>query len=112
MFAVVTVDFEPGNGTGSGIELAIPTDVCLVFGQNGGDQDYRVVFGYLDAFAEGMCEELAAKRQIILDAKVVLRRMVIHDVDSNEHSFHTAGKMAARTALERALDACPAEASP
>ncbi|MCO6005630.1 hypothetical protein NE236_11620 [Actinoallomurus purpureus] len=111
VFAVVTVDFEPGHGAGNGIELAIPTDVCFVFGRNGGDHDYRVVFGYLDAFAKGMLEELAANQQIIMDAKVILRRMVIHDVDSNERSFHTAGKMAARTALERALDGCPAETS-
>ncbi|WP_433178764.1 hypothetical protein [Actinoallomurus sp. CA-150999] len=111
VFAIVTVDFEPGHGAGSSIELAIPTDVCFVYGPNRGDHDYRVVFAYLDAFAKGMREELAANQPIIMDAKVILRRMVIHEIDSNEHSFHTAGKMAARTAMERALDGCPAETS-
>jgi len=111
VFAIVTVDFEPGHGAGNGIELAIPTDVRFVFGPHGDDHDYRVVFAYLDAFANGMREELATEQQITVDAKVILRRMVIHPIDSNEHAFHTAGKMAARTALEHALDAGPPETS-
>lgn len=69
--------------------------MCFDSRPNGGDHDHRGVFRYLDAFAKGMHEELAAKQQIIVD----------------EHSFHTAGKMAARTALERALDGRPAETS-
>jgi hypothetical protein len=100
VFAIVTVDFEPGQGVG--FELALAGDVRFVFGPDGGDCEYRSVFTYLDELAEGIREELAAEKQVLADVKVILRRMVIHPVDSNERSFRAAGKLAARAALEYA----------
>ena len=96
-FAIVVVDFEPVAW--GGFELAIASDVSLVF--TAGDEDHRVVFGCVDALAEGIAEELGTRTDLEVRVKVILRRMVFHAVDSNEMSFRQAGRRAARAALER-----------
>lgn len=101
VFAIATVDFEPGRW--GGFELAVPEDVRFVF-PVGGDLDHRCLFPLLDALAAGIREELEADRRILIETRAVLRRMVVHEVDSGEHAFRTAGRIAARAALGRAFD--------
>jgi hypothetical protein len=103
MVAKATVDFEPGRGLGNGFELVIPNDVHVDFGPHGGHEDYKTVFVYLDALAQGMRDGLAADHRAITDVIVFLRRVVIHPTDSNERAFRAAGQIAARIALQRAF---------
>lgn len=104
-FAIVTVDFEP---KAYGIELAVPSDVRLDF--YGHAWDYRFVFGCVEALAEGITGELGTRPDLDVRTKVILRRMVLHPVDSNEMSFRHAGRLAARTALERFSATAPSSA--
>jgi hypothetical protein len=95
-FAIVTVDFEPQR---YGFDLTIPRGVRFDFDEYG--HDYRDVFAYLGALAEGITDELGTRPELDVRARVILRRMVIHAVDSNEMAFRHAGRLTARTALER-----------
>jgi hypothetical protein len=95
-FAIVTVDFEPNS---YGFELAIPSDVRLDFHEH--DWDYESVFRYIEALANGITEELSTRPDLDVRTKVILRRMALHLVDSNEMSFRHAGRLAVRAALER-----------
>lgn len=106
-FAIVTVDFEP---KAYGIELAVPSDVRLDFYEHA--WDYRFVFGCVEALAEGITEELGTRPDLDVRTKVILRRMVLHPVDSNEMSFRHAGRLAARTALERLTATTPSATTP
>jgi hypothetical protein len=107
-FAIVTVDFEPKQ---YGFELAIPNDVRFDFGEFG-DQDYRFVFGCLDALVEGITEELGKRSDLDVRTTVMLRRIRFHAVDSNEMSFRHAGRMLAWTALERLTATTPSATRP
>lgn len=107
-FAIVTVDFEPKR---YGFELAMPNDVRFDFG-DGDDQDYRFVFGCLDALVEGITEELGKRPDLDVRTTVMLRRMRFHAVDSNEMSFRHAGRMLAWTALERFAATTPSATTP
>jgi elongation factor G len=105
-FAILTVDFEP---TTYGIDLTIPGDVRLEFGEY--DFGYQSVFGYLDGLAWGITEELGTRPDLDVRTKVILRRLVLHLVDSNEMAFRHAGRLAARAALER-FDATTPSSAP
>lgn len=78
-YADVTVDFLPGA---PGLEVP-------------GDEDE-----YVAALIDGIREELAATEVAV---RVVVRDLRTHEVDSREHSFRTAGRLAAREALSRDL---------
>jgi hypothetical protein len=108
-FAIVTVDFEPKQ---YGFELAIPNNVRFDFGDDGDDQDYRFVFGCLDALVEGITEELGKRQDLDVRTRVLLRRIRFHAVDSNEMSFRHAGRMLAWTALERFTATTPSATTP
>ncbi|WP_460395628.1 hypothetical protein [Actinophytocola sediminis] len=106
-FAIATVDFEP---KAYGFELAIPSDVRLEFYEH--DWDYQSVFSYVEALAQGITEELGTRPDLDVRVKVILRRMVLHPVDSNEMSFRHVGRLAARTALERFTATTPNATTP
>jgi hypothetical protein len=99
-FAVITVDFEPLSGSSTGVRLAVPHDVELGYP---GCFDHQTLFGFLDAIAAGVREELSAEDRIAPATRVLLRRVVIHELDSSESGFRTAGALAAREALKRSV---------
>lgn len=104
-FAIASVDFEPAWPGSAHFELVIPGDMRLDLG--GIDyQDYRFVFECIHALADGMTEESEARPELEVRARVVLRRIVIHPIDSNSLSFRQAGRLAVRLAFERADHAC------
>jgi hypothetical protein len=106
-FAIVTLDFEPWA---YGFELAIPGDVRLEFSDH--DWDYESVFRYVDALAKGITEELGTRPDLDVRTKVILRRMGLHLVDSNEMAFRHAGRLAVRAALERFAAITPGATAP
>ncbi len=95
-FAILTVDFEP---TTYGIDLTIPGDVRLEFDEF--EWDYQSLFRYLEGLVWGVTEELGTRPDLDVRTKVILRRLVLHPVDSNELGFRHAGRLVARAALER-----------
>ncbi|MFJ2738646.1 hypothetical protein ACIO3O_03160 [Streptomyces sp. NPDC087440] len=88
-FAQVTVDFEPWE-EGFAFEVArearIPAD--------------PEVANYVAALEEGLRAELT-ERVPGCAVAVVLRRLLIHEVDSREGSFRQVGRVAVRVALAR-----------
>jgi hypothetical protein len=107
-FAIVTVDFEPTAW--DRVQLAISSDVRLDFG--GYDQDYQSVLGCIEGLARGITEELDTRPDLDVRVKVILRRIVFHPVDSNELSFQYAGRLVARTAIERLTATTPNATTP
>ncbi|SEL85422.1 hypothetical protein [Streptacidiphilus jiangxiensis] len=97
-FAIITVDFEPLPSSSTGVRLAVPHDVELGYQ---GYVDHQELFGYLDAIAAGVRAELTAEARTTPATRVLVRRIVIHEVDSSERGFRTAGELAAREALKR-----------
>ncbi|MEU8921889.1 hypothetical protein AB0D10_13275 [Kitasatospora sp. NPDC048545] len=93
--AIVEVDFEPWE---EGVHLeAAPGAVVH------GDSDPKYLALFHAALAEGVREELAERapgRAVAL--AVVVHLTVVHELDSREHSFRVAGRLAAREALVRA----------
>lgn len=102
-YAVVTVDFEPRPGAPEGLSLVLPGVLDLSFGRQGGYAPYQVVFGYLDALADGMREALAGQPGVGIDTTVFLRRLSMRRGGSTNLAFRMVGYAAARTALERAF---------
>ncbi|SOB78737.1 hypothetical protein [Streptomyces sp. 1331.2] len=92
--AIVTVDFEPGA---PGVRLEVAPDATVR-----GDCDPHYLALFHAALAEGVREELAERapgRAVAL--AVVVHFTLVHAVDSREHSFRVAGRLAAREALAR-----------
>lgn len=52
-----------------------------------------------------MREVLAGDGRIAVHCRAVLRRVVVHPVDSHDRAFREAGGIAARTALARVFGA-------
>jgi translation elongation factor EF-G len=107
-FAIVTLDFERSRH--HTFELTLPNNLSLLFAAVDGNysDNYRSIVGYLDALAEGLrteFEQVAKEHELIIGTTAILRRIVIHPIDSNDTAFREAGRMAVRTALERALAA-------
>jgi hypothetical protein len=102
--AIVTVDFEPWE---EGVRLEVAPDAAVR-----GDCDPYYLALFHAALAEGVSEELAERapgRAVAL--AVVVHFTVVHEVDSREHSFRVAGRLAAREALAREGDGGPGEAA-
>jgi hypothetical protein len=101
MFAEVTVDFEPSAagltptmGYGLLVEEADETD-----GRTSGAD---VPPAYLEALADGVAAELAEREpSLVVAARIVIRRVLIHPADSSAAAFRAAGRIAARQALAR-----------
>ncbi|MFJ3788539.1 hypothetical protein [Kitasatospora sp. NPDC090091] len=94
-FADVTVDFEPWE---DGFVFEVAGDAVVA-----GHTSPEELAGYHAALVAGMREELAeqaAGRPVAV--AVVLRRTGIHEVDSRDGSFRTAGRRAVRAALAEA----------
>ncbi|WP_063832459.1 hypothetical protein [Streptomyces novaecaesareae] len=92
--AIVRVDFEPRE---EGVHLEVAPGATVH-----GDSDPRYLALFHAALAEGVREELAERapgRAVAL--AVVVHFTVVHEVDSREHSFRVAGRLAAREALAR-----------
>ncbi|MEU8511756.1 hypothetical protein AB0C76_09235 [Kitasatospora sp. NPDC048722] len=92
-FADVTVDFEPWE---DGVLLEVAREATVV-GTIPADE-LRL---WHEAFVDGVREELAARGVDGVAAAVVVRRTVVHDVDSSAHSFRAAGRVAVREAFVR-----------
>ncbi|WP_030242716.1 hypothetical protein [Streptomyces sp. NRRL S-350] len=93
--AIVTVDLEPWE-EGLHLELAAGATVR-------GEPEPEELECFLAALAAGMREELAERapgRAVAL--AVVVHHVTVHAVDSREHSFRVAGRLAVREALARA----------
>ncbi|MCG6498781.1 hypothetical protein [Kitasatospora sp. A2-31] len=97
-FADVTVDFEPWE---DGFVFEVARDAVVR-----GHASPEELAGYHAALVNGMREELAeqaAGRPVAV--AVVLRRTGIHEVDSRDGSFRTAGRRAVRAAFAEAYGA-------
>ncbi|MFC5889302.1 hypothetical protein RMN57_36720 [Kitasatospora sp. CM 4170] len=91
-FADVTVDFEPWE---DGFVFEVAGDAVVA-----GHVSQEELAGFHAALVAGMREELAeqaAGRPVAV--AVVLRRTGIHEVDSRDGSFRTAGRRAVRAAF-------------
>lgn len=96
MFADVTMDFEP---SAAGVEVSLPDGRRVADGGTGSG----VPLSYLARLAEGIRAGLAAARpDLAIAALVVVRRAQVHPVDSSVAAFRTAGRIAARQALDQA----------
>jgi hypothetical protein len=99
MYAVVTVDLEPLAEPAEGLRMQIPGGLRV----EGPGEREGVDLSYLSALAEGIAEELAAQHPPVhAAARIVLRQVGIHPLDSTQAAFRAAGKAAARNAVMRA----------
>ncbi|RZS43643.1 elongation factor G-like protein [Herbihabitans rhizosphaerae] len=90
--AIVDVDFEPAA---DGVTIGVAADVDT------GDYSFpEDVPRYVEALGEGVCAELAEIGAAPAVA-VTVRRIRMHEVDSNEMAFTVAGRLAVREALRR-----------
>ena len=91
------MDFEPGEA-GFVFEVAagaLPEDYY----------DPEALAGFCAALAAGMREELADREaEAGLAMTAVVRSLRVHEVDSSDRSFRTAGRLAIRQALDEAVD--------
>ncbi|MFR9723043.1 hypothetical protein ACL02R_06655 [Streptomyces sp. MS19] len=96
-FALVLVDFEPRL---PGVTLETAAEYLAREGTREEHRQYR------EAFLDGVRTEVDARS---LDAAValVLRELVVHEVDSHERAFHWAGRLAVRACLERLTGRAP-----
>ncbi|MEV7024238.1 hypothetical protein [Kitasatospora sp. NPDC093558] len=92
-FADLTVDFEPWE---DGIVLEVTPGAELV-----GTISESELRSWHESFVDGVREELAARGVGGVALAVVVRRTVVHDVDSSARSFRAAGRVAAREAFVR-----------
>ncbi|MGW3233280.1 hypothetical protein [Kitasatospora sp. NPDC001095] len=92
--AIVTVDFEPWE---EGLHLESAPDATV-----DGGPDPEDLERFHAALAEGVSAELAEQLPgVPLALALVVHHTVVHLVDSREHSFRTAGRLAVREALAR-----------
>ncbi|TQF01466.1 hypothetical protein E6W39_03415 [Kitasatospora acidiphila] len=99
-FADVTVDFEPWE---DGFTFEVDREATVV-----NDPGPRELAAYHAALAAGMREELAELAEsasgggLVVAVAVVVRRTVVHDVDSHAGAFHRAGRLVVREAFDQA----------
>jgi hypothetical protein len=99
MYAVVTVDLEPLDEPAEGLRMEIPGGLTV----EGCGEREGIALSFLLALAEGIAEELAALHpRAHAAARIVLRHVRFHPVDSTEAAFRAVGKAAARIAVMRA----------
>jgi elongation factor G len=102
LYAAVTVDFEPHPGHLTGLDIEVADGLRLVgFGEHEG-VPLAMLASFLEALSSGIQDELADHYPGPVAARVVLRHISIHQVDSSELAFRGAGRAAVRLALERA----------
>ncbi|MET8543481.1 hypothetical protein ABZW03_22950 [Kitasatospora sp. NPDC004799] len=90
--AIVTVDFEPWE---EGLVVESAPDATVRGGPEPGDLER-----FHAALGEGVRAELAERLPgVPVALALVVRHTVVHLVDSREHSFRTAGRLAVREAL-------------
>jgi hypothetical protein len=98
MYADVTVDFEP---SAAGLTMMMGYGLVVAeAGTNGGTGGADVLPAYLEALANGITAELAALEPgLVVAARVVIRRVLIHPADSSAAGFLAAGRIVGRQAL-------------
>ncbi|MFJ6385115.1 hypothetical protein ACIQI7_34565 [Kitasatospora sp. NPDC092039] len=90
--AIVTVDFEPWQ---EGLHVESAPGATVKGGPEPGDLER-----FHAALAEGVRAELAERLPgVPVALALVVRHTVVHVIDSREHSFRTAGRLAVREAL-------------
>ncbi|MFE7528300.1 hypothetical protein ACFU7Y_21650 [Kitasatospora sp. NPDC057542] len=90
--AIVTVDFEPWE---EGLHIESAPDATVDGGPEPGETER-----FHTALAEGVRAELAEQLPgVPVALALVVHHTVVHPVDSREHSFRTAGRLAVREAL-------------
>ena len=95
LFADVTVDFLPTDLPG--VELLLAGDAEV--GQGRDREPAPLPPEFLQALADGLRERLAEETAVRPTVRVVVRKALMHETDSNPRSFTMAGRDAASRAL-------------